>query len=87
MTDSVIVIDSFGKITLINRSAQELFEIKISDTFNQRLVNLIRDHELQSLITKTLKINHILIVYFQKPLTFFAKKSFCNVLISLVVQY
>jgi len=60
MTDSVIVINSFGKITLINRSAQELFEIKISDSFNQRLVNLIRDHELQSLITKTLKINHIL---------------------------
>ena len=60
MTDSVIVIDSIGKITLINQSAQELFDLKISDVFNKRLVNLIRDHELQSLITKTLKINHIL---------------------------
>ena len=60
MTDSVIVIDSIGKITLINQSAQELFDLKISDSFNKRLVNLIRDHELQSLITKTLKINHIL---------------------------
>ena len=60
MTDSVIVIDSIGKITLINQSAQELFDLKISDSFNKRLVNLIRDHELQSLIKKTLKINHIL---------------------------
>ena len=60
MTDSVIVIDLSGTITLINKSAQELFGIKVPDVFNKRLVNLIRDHELQSLITKTLKINHIL---------------------------
>jgi len=53
MTDAVIMIDSEGNISLANRAAEKLFNIKDAD--NKPLIESVRDHEVDELLKLCLK--------------------------------
>jgi len=53
MTDAVIMIDSEGNISLANRAAENLFNIK--DAKNKPLIEAMRDHEVDELLKLCLK--------------------------------
>jgi two-component system phosphate regulon sensor histidine kinase PhoR len=53
MTDAVIMIDSEGNISLANRTAEDLFNIK--DAENKRIIEVVRDHEIDELLKLCLK--------------------------------
>jgi len=53
MTDAVIMIDIEGKISLANRAAEKLFNIK--DAENKPLIEAVRDHEVDELLKLCLK--------------------------------
>jgi two-component system phosphate regulon sensor histidine kinase PhoR len=53
MADAVVMIDSEGHISLANRAAAELFNIK--DAESQRLIEAVRDHEVDELLKLCLK--------------------------------
>jgi two-component system phosphate regulon sensor histidine kinase PhoR len=53
MTDAVIMIDSEGNISLANRAAENLFNIK--DAENKPLIEAVRDHEVDELLKLCLK--------------------------------
>ncbi|MFW6102508.1 MAG: ATP-binding protein [Chloroflexota bacterium] len=53
MTDAVIMIDSDGNISLANRAAEKLFEIK--EVKNKPLIEAVRDHEVDALLKLCLR--------------------------------
>jgi len=53
MTDAVIMIDSEGNISLANRAAEKLFNIK--EARNKPLIEVVRDHEVDELLKLCLK--------------------------------
>jgi two-component system phosphate regulon sensor histidine kinase PhoR len=53
MTDAVIMIDSEGNISLANRAAENIFNIKEAD--NKPLIEAVRDHEVDELVKLCLK--------------------------------
>jgi len=53
MTDAIIMIDSEGNISLANRAAEKLFNIK--DAENKPLIEAVRDHEVDELLKLCLK--------------------------------
>ncbi|MCK4354298.1 MAG: PAS domain-containing protein, partial [Dehalococcoidia bacterium] len=53
MTDAVIMIDSEGNISLANRAAQKLFNIK--EAKNKPLIEAVRDHEVDELLKLCLR--------------------------------
>jgi two-component system phosphate regulon sensor histidine kinase PhoR len=53
MTDGVIMIDSEGNISLANRAAENLFNIK--EAKNKPLIEVVRDHEVDELLKLCLK--------------------------------
>jgi two-component system phosphate regulon sensor histidine kinase PhoR len=53
MTDAVVMIDSEGNISLANRAAEKLFNIKDAD--NKPLIEVVRDHEVDELLKLCLK--------------------------------
>ncbi len=53
MTDAVIMIDSEGNISLANRAAEKLFNIKGAE--NKPLIEVVRDHEVDELLKLCLK--------------------------------
>ena len=53
MTDAVIMIDSEGNISLANRAAENLFNIKEAE--NRPLIEVVRDHEVDELLKLCLK--------------------------------
>ncbi len=53
MTDAVIMIDSEGNISLANRAAEKLFNIK--DAENKPLIEAVRDHEVDELLRLCLR--------------------------------
>ncbi len=53
MTDAVIMIDSEGNISLANRAAEKLFNIK--EAKNKPLIEAVRDHEVDELLKLCLR--------------------------------
>ncbi len=53
MTDAIIMIDSEGTISLANRAAENLFNIK--DVEKKRLIEVVRDHEVDELLKLCVK--------------------------------
>jgi two-component system phosphate regulon sensor histidine kinase PhoR len=53
MTDAVIMIDSEGNISLANRAAEKLFNIK--EAKNKPLIEAVRDHEVNELLKLCLR--------------------------------
>ena len=53
MADGVIMIDSEGNISLANRAAEKLFNIK--EAMNKPLIEAVRDHEVDELLKLCLK--------------------------------
>ena len=54
MRDGVIVVGADGEIALINEAAGELLDSSVSRAAGSRLVEVVRDHELQQLIARAL---------------------------------
>ena len=54
MEDGVIVIEPDGGIALINQAAGHLLDAGAKDLVGNRLVEVVRDHELQQLISESL---------------------------------
>ena len=55
MADGVIVIGPDGVIQLINRTAEQLFNETKQDTIGVRFAEIVRDHELQRMVSGCLK--------------------------------
>jgi two-component system phosphate regulon sensor histidine kinase PhoR len=53
MTDAVIMIDSDGNISLANRAAEKLFNIR--EATNKPLIEVVRDHEVDELLKLCLR--------------------------------
>ncbi len=54
MREGVIVVEANGEVALINEAAGELLDSSISRAEGSRLVEVVRDHELQQLIARAL---------------------------------
>ncbi len=55
MADGVIVIESDGQIALMNQAAELLLDVRVDEVVGSRLVEVVRDHELQQLVTQSLE--------------------------------
>jgi two-component system phosphate regulon sensor histidine kinase PhoR len=53
MTDAVIMIENEGNISLANRAAEKLFDIK--ETEKRSIIQVVRDHEIDELLKLCLK--------------------------------
>jgi two-component system phosphate regulon sensor histidine kinase PhoR len=67
MTDSVIMIDSEGNISLANRAAENLFNIK--EAKNKPLIEVVRDHEVDELLKLCLKTAGTQAVQYESGIT------------------
>ena len=54
MRDGVIVVEANGEIALMNEAAGELLDASMSRVTGSRLIEVVRDHELQQLIARAL---------------------------------
>ena len=55
MADGVVVIDHDRRVVLTNQTAQELLELRSTQTAGARFSDLVRDHELQSAVSRSLE--------------------------------
>lgn len=55
MADGVIVIDEDGQVSRINRSAEWFLDVKVNETYGGRISEVVRDHELQQLVTNAME--------------------------------
>ncbi len=55
MTDAVLVVSSEGRIELFNAAAESLLDVKARDALGARFLEVLRDHELQDLVTRCLE--------------------------------
>jgi two-component system phosphate regulon sensor histidine kinase PhoR len=55
MGDGIAVVDSDGRIFLINRAAERILNIPASGAIGQTFVNAVRDHELNDLLQRCLR--------------------------------
>jgi two-component system phosphate regulon sensor histidine kinase PhoR len=53
MTDAVIMLDSEANVSLANRAAEKLFDIKEAE--NRSIIEVVRDHEIDELLKLCLK--------------------------------
>ena len=56
MADGVIVTDEDGNITLLNKTAQQIFNLENSEYLGLRLSDVIRDFEIIQMASVSLKI-------------------------------
>ena len=59
MEDGVIVIEADGRITLMNSAAEWLLDISARDAVGARLVEVLRDHEIQQVAALSLSSGQI----------------------------
>ena len=59
MEDGVIVIETDGRITLMNSAAEWLLDISARDAVGARLVEVLRDHEIQQVAALSLSSGQI----------------------------
>ena len=59
MEDGVVVIEADGKITLMNSAAEWLLDISARDAVGARLVEALRDHEIQQVAALSLSSGQI----------------------------
>ena len=59
MEDGVVVIEADGKITLMNSAAEWLLDISARDAVGARLVEVLRDHEIQQVAALSLSSGEI----------------------------
>ena len=55
MREGVIVVEATGEVALINEAAVELLDTSMARAAGSRLVEVVRDHELQQLIARALE--------------------------------
>jgi two-component system phosphate regulon sensor histidine kinase PhoR len=55
MADGVIVIEPDGRVVLMNRASEWLLGAKVEDAVGSRLVEIVRDHEIQRLVSQSLR--------------------------------
>ena len=59
MADGVIVIESNGQITLMNQAAELLLDVGVAEATGSRLAEVVRDYELQQLVSRSLESEEI----------------------------
>lgn len=59
MADGVVVLDAGGEVSLINRAAEWLLDVGASEAVGNRLVEVVRDHEIQYAVQKSLETGQI----------------------------
>jgi two-component system phosphate regulon sensor histidine kinase PhoR len=52
MADGVVVIDDGGAIVLVNHAAEQILNVAGEDLLSRRFTEIIRDHNLQQLVTR-----------------------------------
>ena len=55
MADGVVVIDGSGGIVLVNHAAEEILNLTGGDVLDRRFTEIIRDHNLQQLVTRCME--------------------------------
>ena len=59
MEDGVMVIEADGEITLMNSAAERLLDISARDAVGARLVEALRDHEIQQVVALSLSSDQL----------------------------
>ena len=59
MADGVVVLEAGSEISLINRAAERLLDVRAEDTVGNRLVEVVRDHEIQQVVQQSLETGQI----------------------------
>lgn len=59
MADGVVVINKEGRISLMNQAAQLMLDIRRTDVIGTALVEIARNHELQSLVLDSIKTKEL----------------------------
>jgi two-component system phosphate regulon sensor histidine kinase PhoR len=67
MTDGIIMIDSGGDVSLANRAAEKLFNIK--EDWNKPLIEAVRDHEVDELIKLCLRTAKTQAVHYESGIS------------------
>ncbi len=55
MADGVLVIDGDGRVSLLNRAAESILDVRAPDAVGSGVAEIVRDHELQTLVRDTLE--------------------------------
>lgn len=55
ITDGLIMTDAEGRVTLINQAAERLFNIEEAKAVGQHLIEVVRDHDIDSILKLCLK--------------------------------
>ena len=55
MADGVLVIDSDGRVSLLNRAAESMLGVRAPDAVGSGVAEIVRDHELQTLVRGALE--------------------------------
>ena len=59
MEDGVVVIEADGRITLMNSAAERILDIGVGDAVGARLVEAVRDHEIQQVAALSLSTRQL----------------------------
>lgn len=54
MADGVVVVDDEGRIALMNAAAETLLDVGANEAIGRHLVDMVRDHEMNGLVSRTL---------------------------------
>ena len=55
MSDGIILIDSGGKITVVNEAAKEIFQISEESAVGRTFIEVVHDYELHGLVSKCIE--------------------------------
>ncbi len=59
MADGVVVLESGSEVSLINRAAERLLDVRAEEAVGNRLVEVVRDYEIQQVVQKSLETGQI----------------------------
>lgn len=59
MADGVVVLEVGSEVSLVNRAAESLLDVKASDSVGNRLAEVVRDHEIQQVVRRSLETGQI----------------------------
>jgi two-component system phosphate regulon sensor histidine kinase PhoR len=59
MADGVVVLEAGSEVSLINRAAERLLDVRAEDAVGNRLVEVVRDHEIQQAVQQSLETGQI----------------------------
>ena len=59
MEDGVVVIEADGRITLMNSAAERLLDVSAREAVGGRLVEALRDHEIQQAVAESLNLGQL----------------------------